>query len=134
MKTTKWMGMAMLAIATLGVATALACGPADLAPQAAQPAESASAMELPHERSVVECLLEVAPDVGVHVSNADSPDRVRTDANRFSEDDCGSMIIDSGEEYEVQLRWNGPWASGIELEYLTGPVSGAGNPGEGHGE
>ena len=101
MKAMKWVRLALVSVTVLGVAAVLACGSSDLAPQATQPAQSGEAMVLPHERSVVECLLEVAPDGGVYVSSEDAPDRVRTDANRFSEDDCASMIIDSGEEYEA---------------------------------
>ena len=136
MKAMKWARLALLSVTVLGVAAVLACGSEDLAPQASQPAESANATVLPRERSVVECLLEVAPDVSLYVSNGDTPDRVHTAANRSSGDDCASMIIDSGEEYELQLRWNRLWGgSGMGLElYVTVPISGAGNPGEDHGE
>lgn len=138
MKTTKWAKLTLLAFAALGVVgvfAAAACGPTDLSPQASQPAENANAMALPHERSVLEYLLEVLPDAGIYVSNADGPGRVRTDAHRFSEDDYGSMFIDSEEEYEFQLRWSDPWGeSGIEIEYLRVVASGAWNSERVHGE
>ena len=124
------------ALGVVGVATVLACGPMDLAPQASQPAETANATMLPNGHSVLEFLLDAGPDAGIYVSNGDGPDHMGTGANRFSEDDSMWVVINPDEDYEYQLRWSEPWGGsgkGLEL-YVTVPISALGNPDEEHGE